>query len=97
MTAGLEPLWCAHCGRRVMAHPDSARFSRQLPECCGDRAWIETEPAIRAAAHRVDSRVDVCHWADEFRRFPDVETARKLRDAVDLYLQLHNAPEEGDE
>lgn len=49
--------------------------------------------ALRDVERRIDSRVDVCHWADEFRRFPDVETARKLRDAVDLYLKLHEGNE----
>ncbi len=35
----------------------------------------------------------VRRWADEFQSARDVETARKLRDAIDVYLKLHEETE----
>lgn len=47
--------------------------------------------AIQERQRRDDAQSDVRRWADEFQRNRGVETARKLRDAVDMYLKLHEA------
>ncbi|MEV2222773.1 hypothetical protein AB0E01_23185 [Nocardia vinacea] len=44
---------------------------------------------IQARQVRADATSKVWRYADEFQSTRDVATARKLRDAIDVYLNLH--------
>jgi hypothetical protein len=47
----------------------------------------------RAAQKLSDAVYQVRHWSDQFSKARDVDTARKLRAAVDAFLKLHEETE----